>query len=92
MLSKKTPNFEFIGSPKNMIHWTGIKVLTAFASVFVSREQKLEPPGKQQIYPPLFATLISCSENHSYAALISFLAILAKDVGLALLFTMHYWR
>ena len=77
MLSKKTPNFEFIGSPKNIaestvliVHWTGIKVLTTFEVFFVSRAQKLEPPGKQLIYLPLFATLILCSENHSYAALI----------------------
>ena len=72
---QKTPNFEFILSPKNKAERTVLieqdwnKGANSFC-VFVSGDQKIDPPGKQQIYLPLFATLILCSENHSYAALI----------------------
>ena len=71
---QKTPNLNLQKNKAErtvlIVHWTGIKVLTTFASVFVSGDQKLEPPGKQQIYLPLIATLILCSENRSHVALI----------------------
>ena len=98
---QKTPNFECIGSPKNIaestvliVHWTGIKVLTTFASVFCEQRPKIRTTWKTTDISAAFCNSDIMFRESFLCGLdqISFLAILAKDMGLALLFTMHYWR
>ena len=60
----------------------------------MSRDQKLEPTWKTTDISAAFCNSdIILIESFLWGLdQISFLAILAKDMGLALLFTMHYWR